>query len=179
MNLQYLLSQGRQAEAVATVHGLAYKNKRKTWLTEEILDLVGGKAETASEAKVSTADVIKQSMGKFSTQRLGPLFANRRIAISSTWRPIDLDVLIVLRLVLAILIWFCWFTLGMGYPLFNAFLPQYLLAPIHGKSGGSQTTSENVVYRNFAITSIVGIPGSVLAWVGASPSDRTMPPSSY
>ena len=84
-DLQYLLSQGRQAEAVATVHGLAYKNKRKTWLTEEILDLVGGKAETASEAKVSTIDVIRRSVGKFSAQRLGPLFANRRVAISSTF----------------------------------------------------------------------------------------------
>lgn len=27
---------------------------------------------------------------------------------------------------LAVLLWICWATIGMGYPLFNAFLPQYL-----------------------------------------------------
>lgn len=46
----------------------------------------------------------------------------------------------------------------MGYPLFNAFLPQYLQNA--GKHGGFTPTS--VVYRNYAITSIVGIPGSIL-----------------
>lgn len=53
----------------------------------------------------------------------------------------------------AILIWFCWVTIGMAYPLFNAFLPQYFSA-----SNSTYTT-----YRNYAITSIVGVPGSILA----------------
>jgi MFS family permease len=46
----------------------------------------------------------------------------------------------------------------MGYPLFNAFLPQYIK-----NSGGSTETSTYITYRNYAITSIVGVPGSVLA----------------
>jgi hypothetical protein len=29
----FLLSRGRQAEAVAVVHGIAYHNKSQTWLT--------------------------------------------------------------------------------------------------------------------------------------------------
>jgi hypothetical protein len=49
-------------------------------------------------------------------------------------------------------------TIGMGYPLFNAFLPQYLQNA--GKHGPSTPTS--VVYRNYAITSIIGIPGSIV-----------------
>ena len=35
---KFLLSRGRQAEAVAVVHGMAFKNKTTTWLTEEILN---------------------------------------------------------------------------------------------------------------------------------------------
>ena len=39
---KFLLSKGRQAEAVAVVHGIAYFNKRTTWLTEDILNAIGG-----------------------------------------------------------------------------------------------------------------------------------------
>jgi MFS family permease len=47
----------------------------------------------------------------------------------------------------------------MGYPLFNAFLPQYL-----SRVGGSgQVESVAVTYRNYAIASVVGVPGSILA----------------
>lgn len=46
----------------------------------------------------------------------------------------------------------------MGYPLFNAFLPQYL-----AHAGSSAPTSTYITYRNYAITSIVGVPGSILA----------------
>ena len=81
---QYLLSRGRQAEAVATVHGLAYKNRRKTWLTEAILDEVGGRTEVAADSKLSTVEILRRSAGKFSTERIGPLFANRRLGITST-----------------------------------------------------------------------------------------------
>ncbi len=47
----------------------------------------------------------------------------------------------------------------MGYPLFNAFLPQYL------QNAGKDVapTPTNIVYRDYAITSIVGVPGSILA----------------
>lgn len=48
----------------------------------------------------------------------------------------------------------------MGYPLFNAFLPQYL------ENAGKDVapTPNNIVYRNYAITSIVGVPGSFIAY---------------
>ena len=47
----------------------------------------------------------------------------------------------------------------MGYPLFNAFLPQYL----SNQGKGLPPTPTNIVYRNYAITSIVGVPGSIIA----------------
>ena len=48
----------------------------------------------------------------------------------------------------------------MGYPLFNAFLPQF-----YQNAGKANTapTPNRIVYRNYAITSIVGVPGSFIA----------------
>lgn len=48
----------------------------------------------------------------------------------------------------------------MGYPLFNAFLPQYFQNV--GKANTAPTPN-SIVYRNYAITSIVGVPGSIIA----------------
>ncbi|KAL9103246.1 MAG: hypothetical protein Q9163_001697 [Psora crenata] len=139
---KFLLARGRQSEAVATVHGVAYKNKRKTWITEEILNAIGGDPEIVSDAKLSTTAIISRFFSRFSKERVAPLFATRRLGIMTC------------------LIWFCWATIGMGYPLFNAFLPQYL------ENAGKKTapTPNNIVYRNYAITSIVGVPGSFVAY---------------
>ncbi|KAF2453449.1 major facilitator superfamily domain-containing protein [Lineolata rhizophorae] len=138
---KFLLSRGKQSEAVAVVHGLAYHNKAKTWLTEDILNQIGGDPDVAQGVKLSTMEIIQRALSKFSAQRIGPLFHGWKLAVTT------------------VLIWFMWATIGMGYPLFNAFLPQYL-----ARSGGSnETTSTYIVYRNYAITSIVGVPGSIIA----------------
>lgn len=145
---KYLLSQGRQAEAVAVVHGIAYRNGAKTWLTEEIMDAVAG-TDTLSRprSRLSTRSIIKKNLAGFSGEHLRPLFSNRKLGQAT------------------ILIWFCWATIGMGYPLFNAFLPQYL------SHGGSSPDADGAIsgansastYRNYAIISVVGVPGSLLA----------------
>lgn len=151
---KFLLSQGRQAEAVAVVHGIAFKNNRKTWLTEEILDaVVEGAATPRLRRRLSATNILRNKLSSFSAERLRPLFNSRKLGLATA------------------LVWFSWATIGMGYPLFNAFLPQYLS---HGGGGGdkgetSSTTSvissaiTGETYRNYAITSIVGVPGSLLA----------------
>jgi hypothetical protein len=138
---KFLLSRGRQAEAVAVIHGIAWHNKTKTWLTEDILNQIGGDPEVKDNIKLSVVDIVKKSLSKFSTQSIGPLFSTRTLTLSTC------------------LLWFQWATIGMGYPLFNAFLPQYL-----ANSGGGAPQSVGTVYRNYAITSIVGVPGSILAY---------------
>ena len=80
---KFLLSRGRQSEAVATVHGIAYKNRRKTWLTEEILNEIGGDPAAISHLKLSTGEIVKRQFGKFSTERIAPLFATRRLGTMS------------------------------------------------------------------------------------------------
>ncbi|KAI5781840.1 major facilitator superfamily domain-containing protein [Geopyxis carbonaria] len=139
---KYYLSRGKDELAVAAIHGIAARNGVKTWLTLDILREVGGATEAAaSSAGMSTVQIIKAQLSKFGTHRLAPLFAERKLAINT------------------VLIWFCWATIGMGYPLFNAFLPIYLT-----RSGGGGSKPNSIVYRNYAILSIVGLPGSLIAY---------------
>jgi hypothetical protein len=70
-------------------------------LTEEILNEIGGHPDIVHQDKLTTAQIIKRSLSKFSGQRIGPLFSTRTLALST------------------VLIWFIWLTIGMGYPLFN------------------------------------------------------------
>lgn len=138
---KFLLSQGRQSEAIAVVQSIARYNKTKTWLTEDIIDQIGGHPDVVEKDKLGTFEIVRRSFDKFSTQRVGPLFGTKKLACSTA------------------LLWFIWATIGMGYPLFNAFLPQYL-----SNAGGGHPESTSVTYRNYAITSIVGVPGSILAY---------------
>lgn len=164
---KYLLSQGRQSEAVAVVHGLAYRNGAKTWLSEAVLDAVVDSDDNDDRARLrghtavsvmSTKSVIKAKLDEFSGARIRPLFSERKLGLATA------------------LVWFTWATIGMGYPLFNAFLPQYLSHGGDGDSSSASSTSPrdsdppNTInlsaetYRNYAILSIVGVPGSILAY---------------
>jgi len=139
---KFLLSRGRQREAVAVIHGMAYKNKTTTWLTEGILNEIGGDPEVAVGSKLTTMEIIRRKMSTFSGERITPLFAYKRLGWNTG------------------LLWFCWLTIGIGYPLFNAFLPQYLS---NGKGSDGAAISAATTYRNYAITSVVGVPGSIIA----------------
>lgn len=81
---KFLLSRGRQEEAVVTVHALAHHNNKKTWLTVEILNELGGHPEEVDDLKLSGSELIKRQLAKFSGDRIGPLFAERKLAITST-----------------------------------------------------------------------------------------------
>ncbi|KAL2845930.1 major facilitator superfamily domain-containing protein [Aspergillus pseudoustus] len=140
---KFLISRGRQEEAVAAVQGMARKNRTTTWLTVEVLNEVGGypagsdgSAAAALAKETSALSAVKRSLERFSLQQVAPLFATKKLGLST------------------VLIWFCWTCIGMGYTLFNAFLPQYL--------GANSSTYET--YRNYAITAVCGIPGPLLAW---------------
>lgn len=123
------------------IRAIAYHNGKKTWISEEILDEIGGISVLAKEEAQSSMETIKRSLGKFSTQRIKPLFAYKRLAINTT------------------LLWIIWAAIGMAYPLFNAFIVQYLQAA----DPNAPPIPDNVLYRNYAIQSIVGCPGSVIA----------------
>ncbi|ODH47320.1 hypothetical protein GX48_06606 [Paracoccidioides brasiliensis] len=125
---KFLLSRGRQEEAVSVVHAIAYTNGSSTWLTNDILNEIGGYPEEISpdQRKLSNLEIVKRQFSKFSSQRIAPLFATKKLGFTT------------------VLLWFCWATIGMGYPLFNSFLPQYL-----GNNGKTPVS--------------IGVPGSILA----------------
>ncbi|KAG6001991.1 hypothetical protein E4U43_001200 [Claviceps pusilla] len=158
---KFLLNKGRQHEAVAVIHGIAYKNNAKTWLTSDILDQVAadeveyGRTRPSSPALLvkSSPSALRKKFKSFSGERIKPLFKNKTLGMATG------------------LIWFSWASIGMGYPLFNAFLPQYFS---HGQGQGSENGKPSIppsdvspisseTYRNYAITSIMGVPGSLLA----------------
>lgn len=84
---KFLLSRGRQDEAVATIQGLAYKNKTHTWLTVDVLNEVGGFEEEVVQPKLSTVEIIQQSISKFSLNKIAPLFSNWKLGLSSMYSP--------------------------------------------------------------------------------------------
>jgi hypothetical protein len=93
---KFLLSRGRQAEAVAVVHGMASKNRTKTWLTEDILNKIGGHPETVQVQKLTDMEIVNRKLSSFSTERIAPLFHTRKLAITT------------------LLLWFCWLAIGIG-----------------------------------------------------------------
>ena len=64
---------------------LAYKNGRKTWLSEDILNAIGGDPEIVSDVKLSTSEIVKRFFSKFSGDRIAPLFATKRLGLMSTF----------------------------------------------------------------------------------------------
>ncbi len=81
---------------MTVVHAIAYYNGAKTWLTEDILNEVGGLSEVAEKEKLSVVDIVKRQAEKFSTQRIAPLFGYKKLGINTA------------------LLWFMWATIGMG-----------------------------------------------------------------
>lgn len=151
---KFLLNRGRQDEAVAVIHGIAYRNNTRTWLTSEIMDQVASEdeelaQETPGFANAHSSSPLLAKLKGFSGDKLKELFKTKQMGLATA------------------LVWFSWATIGMGYPLFNAFLPQYFAR--HGSnSDGASVESETTpisaeTYRNYAITSVFGVPGSLLA----------------
>ncbi|KAE9980787.1 hypothetical protein EG328_012035 [Venturia inaequalis] len=117
------------------------------WPVEELAE----DAIDDGRPRLTVLEINKRNLSKFSLQKVESLFIDWKLGITTG------------------LLWFIWATIGMGYPLFNAFLPQYL----EHVGQGQTPVSAGVVYRNFLITSIVGVPGSIIAcytvdlkWIG-------------
>jgi hypothetical protein len=63
----------------------AYKNGRKTWLSEEVLNAIGGDPAVVDSAKLSNGQIVQRFFSRFSRDRLAPLFATKKMATMSTY----------------------------------------------------------------------------------------------
>lgn len=135
---KYLMSKGLDDRAVSVVHEVARRNKRTTSLT--IDDLKACEPEGyVFQAGASTA--IKRRLQTLSLSKVQPLFATKKLALSTS------------------LIMATWAFLGLGYPLYNAFIP-YVTASRGADFGDGSTY---ITYRNNLIIAVVGLPGALLA----------------
>jgi MFS family permease len=163
---KYLLFHGRDAEAIEVLRDIAgrcHKTIPEDVLSLSILRSVAGEDTTVTEedtivkkrkglggmvddAKALPGNLSKALGGKTKHEggflaHFKPLFATKKLA----WQSSNLI--------------FIWGLIGLAYPLYNAFLPSYL-AERNGVGGSSGT---DATYRDYAIISTCGIPGSILA----------------
>jgi hypothetical protein len=73
----YYLLKKDQAEAVRIVRAIATKNKTKTWLTENILNEIGGEEEEFEAVKPGVLAKIRHSFTSLG-EKLSPLFKTRK-----------------------------------------------------------------------------------------------------
>lgn len=137
---KYLMSKGRDAEAVETVHKIAKRNGKTSAITLE--DLSSLEPE-GYQADTRAATAIKRNLQKLDASNVKRLFSSRKLAISTS-------------LIMAV-----WAFIGLGFPLYNAFLP-YIQAQKGVEFGDSNTY---IVYRNNLIIAVLGIPGAIIGGV--------------
>lgn len=142
---KFLVSRGRTAEAVDVVSKLARFNGTTTWLTQDVLDAVAF-SEKDSDERPREPEPSQNWTRKISAntvQQLRILFSRGEMRLNTS------------------LLFTNWTAIGMAYPLFNAFLPQYIA---HAVSGGAGSMSPSRAAQNNGITSVVGFAGLPLGY---------------
>ncbi|PAV18907.1 MFS general substrate transporter [Pyrrhoderma noxium] len=139
---KYLVASGRDEEAIEALRYIAKRNGTTMSLTLEQLNAIDESGRNPQRKKISVWQTILKSFDSFSLGHVKPLFSSRRLGINSF---------------LTILIWGI---IGLAYPLFNGFLPLYLADRLESSSNSTFQT-----YRDYSITSVCGIPGSIIACI--------------
>jgi MFS family permease len=143
---KFLMSRGKDAEAVAVVHEVARRNGKTSTLTLEDLsqfDELGVETQQEEQTagqQTSAGAALKRQLEKVKMTHLRSLFSTFKMGLSTT------------------MITIIWAFIGLGFPLYNAFLP-YIQAT-RGTDFGDGSTY--ITYRNEVIIAVLGIPGCIL-----------------
>lgn len=147
---KYLMGKGRNDEAVHVVHEIARRNGRRTSFSlSHLVDSEGSEDEDEHEDELqampalTTRNLIRMRLEKVSLEHVRALFDTPRRAWSTT--------LIIL----------VWAFIGLGFPLYNAFLPY--IQQSRGADFGDGSTY--ITYRNSLIIAVLGIPGCILGGI--------------
>lgn len=134
---KYLMGKGRDDEAVKVVHEVARRNGKTSNLTLADLD-----ALNSPEDRIDTdaAAILKRRLEKVNLAHVRALFATPKLAYSTS------------------LIMVIWAFIGLGFPLYNAFLP-YIQATRGADFGDGSTY---ITYRNSLIIAVLGVPGALV-----------------
>ncbi|KAG5656713.1 hypothetical protein KAF25_010266 [Fusarium avenaceum] len=134
---KYLMSKGRDEEAVQVVHTVAKKNGKTSNLTLE--DLKACEPE-GYVAQTDASAALKRYLEKVDLSHIKALFVTRKLGLST-------------GLIMAV-----WALIGLGYPLYNAFIP--FIQATKGADFGDGSTY--LTYRNSLIIAVLGVPGALL-----------------
>ena len=134
---KFLVANNRDAEAVEVLQEIAHKYNRKCSLTlEQLLEF--GEIESNDDYRKHFSFGGTLSL---MFQHLKILFATKKSAWSTS------------------LLFFSWACLGIAYPLYSAFLPEYLAT--RGANISADTTSG--VYRDLVISNVSSVGGPIIA----------------
>ena len=140
---KFLMGKGDDAGAVAIVHEVARRNGKTSALTLEDLQacnvLTSASPKPAVEQTTASA-AIKRNLQKLNASHIRALFATKKLAYSTS------------------LITLVWAFIGLGFPLYNAFLP--FIQATRGVDFGDGSTY--TTYRNSLIIAVLGVPGCLL-----------------
>ncbi|KAG6809662.1 hypothetical protein H0H92_015246 [Tricholoma furcatifolium] len=141
---KYLMSRGRDADAVAVIHWLAKYNGARSSLKLEDLSKVGNLDVPRNKSTLEAderAAAPSTKVARFHAGHIKGLFATKKLAYSTS-----------LLIILSILI-------GLAGPLYASYVPYYLAT--RGAYFGDGTLY--TTYRNQVILSAISIPGCLLA----------------
>ncbi|KAJ7677924.1 MFS general substrate transporter [Mycena polygramma] len=145
---KFLVSIGRDKEAVEVIHRIAKKNKTTVNLTVEDLREAAAPyvdpnapEDIASTVHFSTWGLIRNSLDDINGENIKGLFCTPRLAYSSS------------------LIIFIYAALGLAYPLFNAFLGSYLSS----RENDTGALGVDATYSAYTYQAVCGVGGSILA----------------
>lgn len=155
---RYLISKGRDAEAVESVNYIARYNGRPETLRLEMLQAIdvqirGGASVSADEekagavmdiptpARMSYLQILKESFVDYDSFSYKRLFAGRKMAQHTS------------------ITFLLWLTIGIAYPLYFAFITSYL----ETKKTYHADSSLSATYRVYCIVSAVTIVGPIAA----------------
>ncbi|THC89689.1 hypothetical protein EYZ11_010864 [Aspergillus tanneri] len=140
---KYLMGKGRNNEAVSVVHKVARYNGQVSDLSQDQLEDLISHDEghpRPTHHGLSFSDQLRMHLEPLTLQHVKALFSTPRRA-----RSVSLMLII-------------WGLVGLGFPLYNAFLPY--LQQTRGIEFGDGSTY--ITYRNSLIIAAVGIPGSLV-----------------
>ncbi|MCJ1474193.1 hypothetical protein MMC13_002851 [Lambiella insularis] len=136
---KYLMGRGRDEDAVKVVHEVARRNGKTSSLTLADLQAFDREGQVQTDA----AAALSRKLEKLNFTHVRTLFASPKLAYSTS------------------LIMLIWAFIGLGFPLYNAFLP-YIQATRGAQFGDGSTY---ITYRDSLIIAVLGIPGAMFGGV--------------
>eukprot|EP00918_Siedleckia_nematoides_P054944 GHVU01119949.1.p1 GENE.GHVU01119949.1~~GHVU01119949.1.p1 ORF type:complete len:529 (-),score=30.65 GHVU01119949.1:117-1655(-) len=136
---KYLMGRGRDSEAIRVVHEVARRNGKTSNITLEDLSIYDERFN--AQQRTTTTAALSRQLESLKFEHIRALFATPKLVLSTS-------------MIMAI-----WAFIGLGFPLYNAFLP--FLQSIRGVDFGD-TNSVYITYRNSLIIAVLGIPGALL-----------------